>query len=394
MRTVHEYVQDYEWRGDQDHTPTDDEKALIEDAINGYLAETGPYAEELEKALWHRHDTSDYDPEVCEECAVVKKMLDGIQAKHLKVAFTCDESEIVSTAYADLCDNCGYNRGCHRKIDQACPVFSTDEGFHPSLKWEPKTIPAIGHVFTFPPEPAPDRWQRIHSRDELEAFYHHILPRIRAAARTCGYAIAVHGSMRRDLDLIAAPWVADHADRDALALAVSRAASGVGLDRFEWKEGEKPCGRVAVTLPICWCEWPDLPRDEKSTGCIDLSVMPDTILSQGTTLAQAVADGEAAFEQAYAKLHEPSEGWESDRDKLRDFYTQGWLDATANRMTSQDSPLPPAEQRYRDGLDEAMGKAIMASSVEEAVEGIRSLMHAHGREYAANSRNEIEESKK
>lgn len=141
---------------------------------------------------------------------------------------------------------------------------------------------AIGHVFTFPPEPAPDRWQRIHSRDELEAFYHHILPRIRAAARTCGYAIAVHGSMRRDLDLIAAPWVADHADRDALALAVSRAASGVGLDRFEWKEGEKPCGRVAVTLPICWCEWPDLPRDEKSTGCIDLSVMPDTILSQGT----------------------------------------------------------------------------------------------------------------
>lgn len=139
---------------------------------------------------------------------------------------------------------------------------------------------AVVRDFTFPPEPAPDRWQRIHSRDELEAFYHHILPRIRAAAKECGYAIGVHGSMRRDLDLIAAPWVADHADRDALALAVSRAACGVGLDRFEWKEGEKPCGRVAVTLPICWCEWPDLSRDEKSTGCIDLSVMPDTRLSQ------------------------------------------------------------------------------------------------------------------
>lgn len=131
--------------------------------------------------------------------------------------------------------------------------------------------------FTFPDVPTPDRWQRIHSRDELEAFYRHILPRIREAARVCGYAIAVHGSMRRDLDLIAAPWVATHADRDTLAKAVQQAACGISNNAVLWStSGEKPCGRIAATLPICWCEWPDLPRDEKSTGCIDLSVMPDT----------------------------------------------------------------------------------------------------------------------
>jgi hypothetical protein len=36
--TVHEYVSDYEYRGDQDHVPTDDERAMLEDAIEGYLA--------------------------------------------------------------------------------------------------------------------------------------------------------------------------------------------------------------------------------------------------------------------------------------------------------------------------------------------------------------------
>lgn len=35
--SVHEYVERYEFRGDQDYTPNDHEKALIEDAINGYV---------------------------------------------------------------------------------------------------------------------------------------------------------------------------------------------------------------------------------------------------------------------------------------------------------------------------------------------------------------------
>lgn len=33
-----------------------------------------------------------------------------------------------------------------------------------------------------------------------------IVERIRAVARECGYAVGVHGSEKRDLDLIAAPW--------------------------------------------------------------------------------------------------------------------------------------------------------------------------------------------
>src|SRR5690606_7806346 len=35
---VHDYVESYEFRGESDYTPNDREKALIEDAIEGYRA--------------------------------------------------------------------------------------------------------------------------------------------------------------------------------------------------------------------------------------------------------------------------------------------------------------------------------------------------------------------
>lgn len=33
-----------------------------------------------------------------------------------------------------------------------------------------------------------------------------LVERVRGIAHSCGYAVAVHGSQRRDLDLIAVPW--------------------------------------------------------------------------------------------------------------------------------------------------------------------------------------------
>jgi hypothetical protein len=116
------------------------------------------------------------------------------------------------------------------------------------------------------------RWVHIHDKDELEAFYRSVLPAIREAARALGYAIGVHGSMRRDLDLIAVPWTEDAADRDTLARAIHRAACGLengGADHWE----QKPCGRVATALPICWTERSEALPPEPSLGHIDLSVV-------------------------------------------------------------------------------------------------------------------------
>ena len=110
------------------------------------------------------------------------------------------------------------------------------------------------------------KWRKIHTPGEQEEFYLSILPSIRTVARVLGFAIGVHGSLRRDLDLIAVPWRDGYATKDALAKAVQYAACGIKSETVTWHE--KPCGRVATSLPICWT------ADKRpSAGHIDLSVM-------------------------------------------------------------------------------------------------------------------------
>jgi hypothetical protein len=46
------------------------------------------------------------------------------------------------------------------------------------------------------------------------------LDRIRKTARDCGYAVAVHGSETRDLDLIAVPWTDNALDSRQLVAAL------------------------------------------------------------------------------------------------------------------------------------------------------------------------------
>jgi hypothetical protein len=111
-------------------------------------------------------------------------------------------------------------------------------------------------------------WHHVYSVEEMQAYYLAKLPAIREAARECGYAIGLHGSTRRDLDLIAIPWVETATDKDALARAIHKAASGgFTQEKYEWEA--KPNGRMAASFPICWTEWSDM----VSAGHVDLSVM-------------------------------------------------------------------------------------------------------------------------
>lgn len=94
-----------------------------------------------------------------------------------------------------------------------------------------------------------------------------ILPPMRRAAKDVGYAIAVHGSLNRDIDVVAIPW-REHgvADPDELVTMLRGAIAGVTgrcHHRDTWTE--KPHGRRAKTLLI-WCG--------ESTADLDLSVMP------------------------------------------------------------------------------------------------------------------------
>ena len=93
-----------------------------------------------------------------------------------------------------------------------------------------------------------------------------ILPPIRLAARNQGYAVAVHGSLNRDIDLIAVPWTEGAQDADSLVNVICGALTGAvgsGLKHGEWTE--KPHGRKARTLMVYVGE---------NHMQIDLSVMP------------------------------------------------------------------------------------------------------------------------
>lgn len=94
-----------------------------------------------------------------------------------------------------------------------------------------------------------------------------ILPSMRRAAMDCGYAITVHGSLNRDIDLVAIPW-REHGIRtpDALLNDMKGAVCGVtGRCNVTGDWAEKPHGRRARSL-LAWCG--------ESTAQLDISVMP------------------------------------------------------------------------------------------------------------------------
>jgi hypothetical protein len=62
-----------------------------------------------------------------------------------------------------------------------------------------------------------------HHRDCLERWLEPCLAEMRIAARAHGYALAVHGSEKFDIDIICVPWICE-ADSDESLIAALRAA--------------------------------------------------------------------------------------------------------------------------------------------------------------------------
>lgn len=106
----------------------------------------------------------------------------------------------------------------------------------------------------------------------MKPVYRQIFPAIKAVAKKHGYAIGQHGSMIRDMDLIACPWTDDASSPKVLVNAVvEEVKKETGTARCidypmannKWPgQVLKPHGRMAFTITMadgCW---------------IDLSVMP------------------------------------------------------------------------------------------------------------------------
>lgn len=93
------------------------------------------------------------------------------------------------------------------------------------------------------------------------ALYAHRIHELQTVAHACGYAVAIHGSMQRDLDVIAVPWVERAEPAETLIHMLCRR---MGLTATSDSPGEKPHGRRVWTLLVA------------NTGFVDLSVMPLT----------------------------------------------------------------------------------------------------------------------
>lgn len=91
-----------------------------------------------------------------------------------------------------------------------------------------------------------------------------ILPAIREAAKFQGYAVAVHGSLKRDIDLIAVAWTDQARAPDELVRVIQGAIGGIlGNCVRNGEPSIKPHGRIAYTL-----------IHPGFAGEIDLSIIP------------------------------------------------------------------------------------------------------------------------
>lgn len=99
----------------------------------------------------------------------------------------------------------------------------------------------------------------------LAPWYAFAYAKLDRIAHRHGYALALHGSMARDLDLIAVPWTEDADPPEKLLRSIARFITAGAKDiRYDVPHAsKKPHGRLAYTFPL-----------GMSDQFLDVSVMP------------------------------------------------------------------------------------------------------------------------
>ncbi len=86
------------------------------------------------------------------------------------------------------------------------------------------------------------------------AFYAAMWDDIRQCAMDCGWAVALHGSLNADMDIMAMPWVADAVSFGELVNRIDLLFCGEKTFDSFITFGEKPHGRIVATIPI-WADF-------------------------------------------------------------------------------------------------------------------------------------------
>jgi len=106
-----------------------------------------------------------------------------------------------------------------------------------------------------------------------------LLAPLRVAARECGYALGLHGSVSRDIDLIAVPWAEGAVAPIDLAHALRDAAQVVlGFEPpvgYSLAQARRPHGREGFAIHLVRPDDMTVGEDGlTSSPYIDLSVIP------------------------------------------------------------------------------------------------------------------------
>lgn len=91
----------------------------------------------------------------------------------------------------------------------------------------------------------------VHAKPQLYAYY---FEGMKTIARDMGYNLVIHGSMARDLDLVAIPWVDDPKSELELIDALSLHITGIKAHEKHWKEiymySTLPGGRHSYVINV------------------------------------------------------------------------------------------------------------------------------------------------
>ncbi len=83
------------------------------------------------------------------------------------------------------------------------------------------------------------------------AFYACMWEDIRQCAMNCGWAVALHGSLSSDMDIMAMPWVDKAVPFEVLVAKISQLFDGNQIaENYYITYDEKPHNRVVATIPI------------------------------------------------------------------------------------------------------------------------------------------------
>lgn len=180
-----------------------------------------------------------------------------------------------------VCSNC-YEGVMIKAVYKSTPTPASEQSFCPNSVW-PNLVPPQQYEN---PDP---RWTDPKAVD---------LQWLWTIGRKYGYAIGLHGSLKRDMDLIAVPWTDEAVGNAEL---VEKLCADLPAEMVSGPE-RKPHGRYAVTLQLDGYYKP-----------IDLSIMPRTPASD-VGLREALVKIEGITSRGEGRFGKPING--SLRDQI------------------------------------------------------------------------------